>query len=49
MFSMDRECISALVTFEHLNLMCRNKNVPSPTQVPERYVIIFDRTRLELI
>ncbi|KAK7862806.1 hypothetical protein R5R35_004159 [Gryllus longicercus] len=32
---VDAECISSLLTFEHLSLMCRNTSVPSPVKVPD--------------
>ncbi|CAG7825302.1 unnamed protein product [Allacma fusca] len=32
-FEIDRECISAIVTFEHLSLMCKDEKVPSPTHI----------------
>jgi hypothetical protein len=35
-FEMDQECISALVTFEHLSSMCQSEHVPSPIEVRDR-------------
>ena len=33
MYPRDQECISTMITFEHLNLMCQGISVPSPTML----------------
>ena len=30
MYPVDYECISTMISFEHLNLMCHGKTVPTP-------------------
>ena len=39
MFPVDFECISTMISFEHLNLMCHSKTVPTPP--PRKYAPRF--------